>query len=180
MSRHIFENKCKTFGSVLGLFLIDIDYVLSIPAAAENYITSEILLSADLGTCGIGFIPETCGFSEKSKQTGHGRIWEKKIVFDVSKRTPEINSWIRDYSDKKFIAILKDGNSMINIVGSLDFPLRFKNINSEIGTKMPNGTSYDFELVVSEMNQSYFYMMFEPLPDGSRKIFDNTFDFTFE
>lgn len=177
---NITEVSGNNLGSVLGLWLIKASAVVSIPVPNTNYITSQILLNDQSQKSHISFIPETCGFSEKSKQTAHGRLWQKNIVFNVAKVSPEVNQWIYENSDQGLICILKDGNENINIIGDLDFPLRCDNIDASRGTKVSSRNEYDFSLECNHKYQSFFYMMFEPSPDGQRKIFDNTFDFTFE
>lgn len=177
---NITELSGNNLGSVVGLWLLKASAVLSIPQPNTNYITSEILMTDETQKSGISFIPESCGFSETGEDTKNGFLWNKKIALSIARISPEINQWISENIHEGFIAILKDGNQTINIIGDTDFPLRIKKITADRKQKISARNEYDFLLEASHKYQSYFYMMFEPLPDGSRKIFENAFDFEFE
>lgn len=64
----------------------------------------------------IPFIQRTAKFTDKEKISKAGNYFEKKLIFDIAKLTPELSANLNKYSNNKLAVIITDGNNYSHLI----------------------------------------------------------------
>lgn len=168
-------------GGIADLLLIDAEDILSMPETSNDYIiTSEITIKSGATWGRIAVKVNTSAIEEVGTVTDQGIRYDFKINLSSVKISPEVQLWKKNNAYKTFVGVLKDFHNQCFVIGSKDYPLQLPKTKAAFGTsgKSVNGT--EFQFVGTGPNPIVGYLMFEVVPDENRRIFDSTFDLTFE
>jgi len=95
----------------------------------------------------LAFVQETAKFSQKSKITRQGKIYEQSLTFIMAQYREEIREWILDNSEKEFLIILVDAQEKNYLMGSIDYSCELTE-NFDTGTALANRNDIKFDFVV--------------------------------
>lgn len=167
-------------GGISEVYLLDVNDVLSIPKPSEDFnITSAMLLKAGASFGKMNVQMKSALFEEKGQPTSHGDLYTLRAEFTTVFISPEVQVWKNKNMRRKFIIVIKDFNNQTFLLGNLDYPMRLRNIDSttNTGPKQVHGSKFVF--VGQNPQATSFYLMSEVVDGGYRRIFDTTFDLTF-
>lgn len=179
MIESIAETCGPNVGGLCCVQIVDVADVVSIPEAVDSVLLTEIVLSGSATVAQIEFPPFGGDFSEPEKDSDIGTQQLPKLRIGIPKDTPELGDWCNKNGDREVIALYKDQNGTCKILGDLEHPLSMK-IDFATGTRPTDKNQFTLEISGISDHKAYYYLMFEKLPSGSRKVYSAGYTFAYQ
>lgn len=175
---HIYPACGHNLGGLNHLRIIPVENVVSIPAARQHIIQGEAQLVDPDNYLDIFFASDTGSFKETTVETEHGEYCKQNMKVYIPKDAPDVGYWANTLTGIRCIALYRDNNDYVKLVGSKESPLTFlPELDTDDSTAGKNGHVFSFAGV--SLEKAYFYQMFEVTPPGTRKRFSMGFNFGF-
>jgi len=96
-----------------------------------NIVNHEVLLKPDFNFLTLDFTPDSYEFDEKPKSSRGGSYFEVTLQGMVNNITPDILATLETFRYHEMVAIIKDKNKRMKVVGDQDAGLIFRFTNKE-------------------------------------------------
>jgi len=109
---------------MLALFVVRVKHVAFFPRIAAGLLLGSITLDAGISWAFWGFIPETLGFQETERETGHGPQFTQSLQWQIPQDEPQKVGIYDGLRQAELIFLTMDQHEQIRSIGTPDAPAR--------------------------------------------------------
>lgn len=120
-------------------------------------VIDQILLEADRNFITLEFTPESYEFDEKPKSNRGGSYFEVQVQGNINNITPELLVTLETIRYHEMVAILKDKQRRLKVVGNKDTGLVFRFANKEDTTRQGGLQICAIDMTMDSEKLSPFY-----------------------
>jgi len=175
---HILPVCGASLGGLTHIRVYPAENVLSIPAPVLGIISSPVVLRDPENYCDIFFPVGEGSMDEAQADDEHGEYFKPKISCFIPKDTPEFYDASIALTGMKCICICQDANGLAKLVGTPDYPLRFK-LSTGTGKRSQDKSGLEFEFYGVPPERAPFYLSMNFIAPAIRKVFSSGFTFGF-
>lgn len=172
-------NDCPTVGGVRQLRVWPASNV-RLPAYTGVRLTMPLIVLDPQNYADIWFLPDSAGFEEPENFTEQGDFYKPSLQLVVSKDDPDLMEAIeRLRAVRQFVAVYRDANGQVKLVGTPQHPLRFA-AGLETGKRPGERNGYPLSFTGQTPRPAPFYSMLLPGTAPLRRAFSAGFSFGFK
>jgi hypothetical protein len=142
---------------LIGMYLIDVLDVVSIPAANDDWIIeNDIIIKPNKSFKEIKFREQKAGLADDLADAVGGGF-KKNIGLFIPKYGNKSNQWVYNMIGTRFIMLIQDFNQQTILVGNLTSPMRMEKATGNTGQKLGDDNGWAVNIIAESNRPCYLY-----------------------